>query len=227
MRNLLLHSLVIFLLVGMPTWAFATLKLKGQFIQGGLIQGRVGPGDQVVVGQRQIRVSADGRFIIGFGRDAPLRQTLALTHADGSVESREIDIQQRTYDVQRINGIDKRMMEPTEEDLRRISHEAELVTEARQLDSAQDHFSESFVWPVVGRISGIYGSQRIFNGEPRRPHYGVDIAAAKGTPIIAPAGGTVVLVHQEMFFSGATLIIDHGHGLSSSFLHLNSILVKA
>ena len=227
MRNLLLHSLVIFLLVGMPTWAFAALKLKGQFIQGGLIQGRVGPGDQVVVGQRQIRVSADGRFIIGFGRDAPLRQTLALTHADGSVENREIDIQQRTYDVQRINGIDKRMMEPTEEDLRRISHEAELVTEARQLDSAQDHFSESFVWPVVGRISGIYGSQRIFNGEPRRPHYGVDIAAAKGTPVIAPAGGTVVLVHQGMFFSGATLIIDHGHGLSSSFLHLNSILVKA
>lgn len=225
MRSLLLHSLVIFLLVGMPTWAFAALKLKGQFVQGGLLQGQVGPGDQVIVGQRQIRVSADGHFTFGFGRDVPLRQTLTLTHADGSVENREIDIQQRTYDVQRINGIDKRMMEPTEKDLIRISQEAELVAAARQRDSEQNHFLEPFIWPLIGRISGVYGSQRIFNGEPRRPHYGVDIAAAKGTSVIAPAGGTVVLVHQGMFFSGTTLIIDHGHGLSSSFLHLDSILV--
>ncbi|MCW9049607.1 MAG: M23 family metallopeptidase, partial [Deltaproteobacteria bacterium] len=104
--------------------------------------------------------------------------------------------------------------------------EAQLVAQAREKESTQLHFKESFIWPVIGRISGVYGSQRIFNGEPRRPHFGIDIAAPKGTAVIAPAGGEVSLAHQGMFFSGATLIIDHGHGLSSSFLHLDKILVK-
>ena len=118
------------------------------------------------------------------------------------------------------------MMAPSPKNLLRIADEATQVRQARQKDSDLRHFAERFIWPVRGRISGVYGSQRIFNGEPRRPHFGLDIAAPTGTPVKAPAGGVVSLGHAGMFFSGKTLIIDHGHGLSSSFLHLDTILVK-
>jgi murein DD-endopeptidase MepM/ murein hydrolase activator NlpD len=137
-----------------------------------------------------------------------------------------VTLQQRQYDIQKIDGISHRMMNPSKEDLARIHHEAELVMTARKTASRRLDFQESFIWPVTGRISGIYGSQRIFNGEPRRPHFGIDIAAPKGTTVRAPAGGVVTLAHPGMFFSGKTMIIDHGYGLSSSFLHLSKILVK-
>ena len=97
---------------------------------------------------------------------------------------------------------------------------------ARTVDDPRTDFLGTFRWPVKGRISGVYGSQRILNGEPRRPHFGIDIAAPKGTKVVAPAAGVVTLVHRDMFFSGGTMIVDHGHGLSSAFLHLSRILVK-
>jgi len=226
MKHYLFNIFFIVLFIATPTFSFAELPLEGSPIQSGLMRGQVSPGSQVYYGERQLKISQDGSFIFGFGRDVTLQQTLTLIEPDGTSHQQAIKLKQRKYDIQKINGISKRMMNPTKEDLRRIGQEAKGVAKARRQNSDRLNFQESFVWPVIGRISGIYGSQRILNGEPRRPHFGIDIAASTGTPVKAPAGGVVTLAHPGMFFSGATLILDHGHGLSSTFLHLDKILVK-
>ena len=128
--------------------------------------------------------------------------------------------------LQRIDGLPPKKVSPSKEDMKRIRKEYAMVRDARARDDAREDFLGGFVWPVKGRISGVYGSQRILNGQPRRPHFGVDVAAPVGTLVRAPAPGIVTLTHDDMFFSGGTLIIDHGHGLSSTFIHLNAILVK-
>jgi murein DD-endopeptidase MepM/ murein hydrolase activator NlpD len=209
-----------------PLAAQAELRLSGQLTQGGLVSGRVPPGTRVYYQDRLLRLTTDGQFILGFGRDAEPRQSLTLIAPDGHEATEELLIAQRRYKIQRINGISRELMKPTAEDLLRIEAEAEQVDQARQADSDLRDFQETFIWPVTGPITGVYGSQRILNGEKRRPHFGVDISAPLGTLVIAPAGGIVTLSHPGMFYSGATLIIDHGHGLSSSFLHLDKILVK-
>ncbi|MCK4691815.1 MAG: M23 family metallopeptidase [Desulfuromonadales bacterium] len=218
--------LLFIILLGLVGVAKAELRIAGTLTQGGLFRGQVTPGTQIYYGQRRLKVSEQGGFILGFARDAETSHTLTLIDPSGLVSFAELQIESRNYRIQRINGISKRMMEPNPADLRRIDREAEQARRARRLDSDLPYFTDSFVWPVIGRISGVYGSRRILNGEPRRPHFGVDIAAPTGTPVKAPAGGRVTLAHKGMFFSGATLIIDHGHGLSSSFLHLQQILVK-
>ncbi len=216
----------VLILLLLPMAAQAELQLSGTLSQGGLIYGHVAPGTRVFHGEQAIKLTDDGLFILGFGRDAAPQQCLTFIQPDGQVIIENLVIAQREYQIERIDGISKKMMTPSEKDLRRISKEAQQAKQARQYDSSLRHFGDTFIWPVTGRISGIYGSQRILNGEPRRPHFGIDIAALTGTPVKAPAGGRVRLAHQGMFFSGKTVIIDHGHGLSSSFLHLNKILVK-
>lgn len=150
---------------------------------------------------------------------------LEVVWPDGRRETRRLTIAQRRYDVQRIDGLPERMVTPDAAALPRIRAEAELVARARDVETAETWFRGGFVWPVVGRISGVYGSQRILNGEPRQPHYGVDIVAPRGTTVQAPADGRVVLAHPGMYFTGKTLILDHGYGLTSAFLHLDEILV--
>lgn len=206
--------------------AFAELILNGELSQGGWLHGQVPVGTQVFFQDRQLRLTADGQFIIGFGRDAAAQQTLILISVDGQRQVEPLHLRQRSYKIQRIDGISAKMMAPNAADLQRIRAEAQQVAAARQRDSNLPFFSQPFDWPLKGRISGVYGSQRILNGEPRRPHYGLDIAAPTGTPVLSPAAGRVSLSHEGMFFSGKTLILDHGHGLSSSFLHLSKILVK-
>ena len=226
MKCSLLNIILTVLLIGIPSPGFAEFHLDGNPTQGGLLLGHVDSGNQVYYGERKLSISPNGSFILGFGRDAALQQQLILINPDGTTHNHKITLKQRQYDIQKINGISKKMMNPSEEDLRRIGKEANLVAKARKQESQRLNFRESFIWPVIGRISGVYGSQRILNGEPRRPHFGIDIAAPAGTAVKAPAGGLVTLAYDDMFFSGATLIIDHGHGLSSSFLHLNKIMVK-
>lgn len=218
--------LLLILLLGLAGVVKAELQITGTLSQGGLLRGQVNPGTRVYYGQQQLKVSPAGIFILGFGRDAEISHILTLIESDGQVVTEELQIAQRSYNIQRINGISKQMMEPSPAELKRISREAGLVRQARRGDSDLPHFTEAFIWPVIGRISGVYGSQRILNGEPRRPHFGVDIAAPTGTSVKAPAAGRVTLAHQGMFFSGGTLIIDHGYGLSTSYLHLDKILVK-
>ncbi|MCG6905802.1 MAG: M23 family metallopeptidase [Desulfobacteraceae bacterium] len=204
----------------------AAIELKGQRVQGGLLIGRAAPGTTVAFQGRTLRLSPDGLFVIGFDRDAPLETVLTLRTADGGETRHPVRIAARSYDIQRIGGLPQRKVTPAPEDLKRIRREAALARTARERDDPRTDFARGFIWPVHGRISGVYGSQRILNGEPRRPHYGVDIAAPAGTPVKAPADGVVSLVHPDMFFSGRTLILDHGHGVSSTFLHLSAILVR-
>ncbi len=194
-------------------------------IQGGLIQGLTAPGARVEHDGEPVRVSSKGEFLIGFGRDASALSRLVVVLEDGERLEQELQVRSREYRIQRIDGLPPSKVTPSEEHLARIRKESAMVKEARRRDDARTDFLRGFQWPATGRISGVYGSQRVLNGKPRTPHFGVDVAAPVGTPVRAPADGVVTLVHPDMYFSGGTLILDHGHGLSSSFLHLSRILV--
>lgn len=202
------------------------LELEGSRVQGGMLLGQTAPGSQVMLNGDVVKLSADGRFVIGFDRDAAALATLTVKYASGEIATQELNIEPRDYKIQRIEGIAESIMNPSEEKLKRIRSEAALVraARARQLDRLD--FAASFQWPLIGPISGVFGSQRVYNGVPKRPHYGVDVAAPIGTPVTTPAPGVVTLVHQDMFYSGGTLIIDHGHGLSSTMIHLSKVLVE-
>ncbi len=200
-------------------------KLDGSFTQGGLLIGTTVRESKVYLDGHPIRVSDEGIFLVGFGRDAKQTWSLSIVYPDLRTFDSTIEISARDYEIQRIDGLAPRKVTPLEEDLKRIRADVAQVKAARATDDARTDFLEPFDWPVLGIITGVYGSQRILNGEPRRPHYGIDIAAPRGTPVLAPASGKVTLVHPDMFYSGGTLIIDHGHGLSSTFLHLDSIKV--
>ena len=207
--------------------AEAGLRLEGRSTQGGLLRVRVAPGTTITLDGAPVRVSEDGWFLVGFGRDAPPEAVLTAAFPDGRRERRALRVEPREYRIQRIDGLPPGKVTPrSEEDLARIRAEVEMVKKARLVDDPRTDFLGGFRWPVKGRITGVYGSQRILNGQPRRPHYGIDVAAPTGTKVLAPAAGTITLTHPDMFFSGGTLILDHGHGLSSAFLHLSRILVE-
>ena len=203
------------------------IRLDGPRVQGGLVRGRVASGSVVEFEGERVRVSRDGWFLIGFGRDAPPKAVLSVVSPDGRRQRYGLAVKPREYRIQRIDGLPPGKVTPrSKEDLARIRREVAMVKRARLTDDARTDFLGGFRWPTKGPISGVYGSQRILNGEPRQPHYGVDIAVPTGTKALAPAAGVVTLAHPDMFFSGGTLIVDHGHGLSSAFLHLSRILVK-
>ena len=211
----------------MSSAAETGVRLDGPRTQGSLLRGRVPPGSTVEYEGDAVRVSKDGWFLVGFGRDAPPEAELVVVHPDGRRERRVLKVERREYDIQRIDGLPPGKVTPrSEEDLARIRADVRMVKQARAIDDPRADFLSGFRWPTRGRISGVYGSQRILNGEPRRPHFGIDIAAPTGTKVVAPADGVVTLVHPDMFFSGGTMIVDHGHGLSSAFLHLSRILVE-
>jgi murein DD-endopeptidase MepM/ murein hydrolase activator NlpD len=203
-----------------------TLELDGPLIQGGLIFGTTEPGAKVILDGRPLRVSPSGRFLLGFGRDAKPAAKLEVVHPDGSRESRPLAIESRDYKVQRIDGLPPKQVTPDDSAMVRIKAEIALVAKARGEDRPEALFESGFAWPATGIITGVYGSQRILNGKPRQPHFGLDVAGPEGTPIKAPADGIVTLAEPDMYFSGGTLILDHGHGLSSSLLHLNEVLVS-
>ncbi|MFL0797133.1 MAG: M23 family metallopeptidase [Cellvibrionaceae bacterium] len=204
----------------------SALEIEGQWRQGHILKGKVTEGSQVEFEGRKVRVAEDGRFLLGLDRDAPDTVSLKVTSSEGNEQVTSYQVEQREYKIQRINGIKKKHMAPNKEQLDRIWKENAAIKKARQKDLARRDFEEQFKWPLLGPISGVYGSQRIFNGEPRRPHYGVDVARPTGTVVVAPVTGIVTFAHDDMYFSGGTLVVDHGHGLSSSFIHLNKILVE-
>lgn len=202
------------------------LHLEGELIQGGLVRGQVAPGSAVWLDGRDLRVSADGWFVFGFGRDAAPRAELVVRHPDGREDRRALDVAARTYEVQRVDGLPPRQVTPSEEDLVRIRAEAKLIEAAKARDSEGLGFTQEARWPALGPISGIYGSQRILNGEPRSPHRGVDVAAPAGAPVGAMARGVVSLAEPDLYFTGGTVMVDHGHGLHSIYVHLQDVLVE-
>ena len=206
--------------------AGSLFSLKGTFIQGGLVVGTTEVGSKVSLNERQLRVSSDGHFVFGLDRDAKSGDKLLVESPEGLRVEKVLTVEPREYKIQRIEGIAKRIMQPSDANLKRSREENGQVGVARKKDLNLASFNESFQWPAQGSITGVFGSQRVYNGEPRRPHYGVDVAGPVGTLVTAPASGIVTLAHKDMFYSGGTLILDHGHGLSSSFLHLSEILVK-
>ena len=205
--------------------ALAETKLDGVLTQGGLMRGQATPGSLVTLDGKPVRVAATGHFAFGFGREAGPTATLAIVEPGGRTDIRTLAIAPRSFDIQRITGLPERMVTPKPEDLERIRRDSQMVATARKNDYPEIWFAEPFDWPAKGRISGVYGSQRILNGEPRAPHYGIDIAAPVGTPILAPLPGRVTLADTDQYFTGGTVILDHGHGISSTFLHLQTVTV--
>ncbi len=203
-----------------------TLELHGPLVQGAVVFGITRPGAKVLHDGQPVPVSSDGDFVIGFERMAGMESSLQVELPDGEMLERKLNIAQRTYDIERVDGLPQEKVTPDPALSERIEQDQALVKQARALADDRTDYVKGFEWPVTGRISGVYGSQRILNGEPKWPHYGVDIARPDGTPVAAPADAIVTLVHPDMFYSGATLIMDHGQGFSSTFLHLRKILVK-
>jgi murein DD-endopeptidase MepM/ murein hydrolase activator NlpD len=202
--------------------AFAKdIQLKGEYTQGSLIRGQVPLGAHVWLNDIAIKVSPEGYFAFGFGRDAKLTQQLKWQDKQGVQHTKSLKLKSRTYNVQKIEGIPSKYVSPPKEVSQRISRDNQQVAKARSLNGERTDFYQSFIWPAAGPISGVYGSQRVFNGIPKRPHFGVDVAAPTGTPVYAPADGIVTLFVPDMYYSGGTMIIDHGHGVSSTFLHLS------
>lgn len=201
------------------------IQVHGKLEQGGLAIGTVPPGSTLTFDGKTLSLSPEGGFVIGFDRDEPAQGTLTATLPDGNKTVRKLDIQSRDWDIERINGLPDKQVNLSQAALKRIHKDAVEVWRARDHDTAITGFLLGWRWPAQGRISGVFGSQRILDGEPRRPHYGVDIAAPVGTPVVAPAPG-VVRMADKLLLSGNTLIIDHGHGVSSTFLHLSKFSVQ-
>ncbi len=204
--------------------AAACVELQGQLQQGGLVWGQVAPASAVSLDGQALDVLDDGTFIAGFGRDAARTAELVVGDCRQSLA-----VASREYNIQRVEGVPQQTVTPPPEVLERIARERQLVNaaKARHL-SRPDLLADAlagFRWPVEGRISGVYGSQRVYNGTPGNPHYGVDVAVPTGTTVRAPAAGVVTLAEPDLFYSGGTIILDHGYRLSSSFLHLSKLLV--
>lgn len=231
MRLLSFFSSTLMLLLSVSSLpAFAgdslLLSLRGEPAPGALMIGQVLPGVSVSLNGKSLRTTGEGFFVFGFGRDDNGAYALQLQDGDKK-EMHEVVLQPREWNIQRVEGVPQETVTPPPERLARIRKEGALVSNARKTNSNRHDFLTPFVWPASGPITGVYGSQRFYNGEPKNPHYGVDIAAPTGSPVIAPAGGVVTLAHPDMFYSGGTLLIDHGFGISSTFIHLSKVLVKA
>jgi murein DD-endopeptidase MepM/ murein hydrolase activator NlpD len=219
-------KLLLFCLLLLTEASVMALTLEGDYIQGGMLIGQVEPGDRILFNSEPLKVSSQGEFLIGFDRDASLSHTLVVKRDGRAILTKRFSIQKREYQIQRIDGLPPNKVTPPKSNWERIKKEAALVKQARRLNEDRTDFHNGFIWPSKGRISGVFGSQRILNGKPKRPHYGIDIAAPSGSLVVSPADGVVTLVHPDMFYSGGTLIVDHGLHLSSSFLHLRKILVQ-
>ncbi len=220
-----LPALALAALLGAVQPAAAT-DLRGQFVQGGVIFGTTEPGARVTLDGREVRVSAAGRFVFGFGRDATGPAKLQIVLPDGRAEAQTLRIEARQYPTERVDGLPPKMVTPPKEVQDRINRENARIAAARAVDRPEPYFEGGFVWPAIGRISGVFGSQRILNGVPRRPHYGLDIAAPQGTPVRAPAGGVVAIAQADMYYTGGTVLLDHGHGLTSVYSHMKTVAVR-
>jgi len=201
------------------------LELKGTFEQGSLIIGKTNPSNEIYVDQKKLKVSKEGYFVFGISRDR--KKNIIISIGEDNKASQVIkSVKSRKFKVQKIDGLPKRKVSPNDEDMKRIRKEGKLIAKAKNVNSDLSFFFKDFIRPVDGITTGVFGSQRVLNGKPRRPHYGIDIAAAKGTKIKNSNSGNVLLAANNLFFTGGTIIIEHGHGLISIYSHLDKIFVK-
>ena len=210
---------IVFLLI--TTSSFA-VTFEGKFIQGSFILGKTNPGSEVFIDKKQVKVTSDGFFAFGLARDR--KNDVVIT-----INKKKIvkQVYKRKYNIQRIDGLEEKKVTPPEEVYERIKRENKRIGQARAIDSDLTFFTKKFNIPVENAIiSGVYGSQRILNGKPKWPHYGLDFAAEEGTKIKAMLDGMATLAEPDLFYTGGTLIFDHGHGISTLYMHMEKILVK-
>ena len=205
------------------------VTLSGDFIQGGLIVGNATkPIEKASIDDVKVPIHPNTKlFAFGFGRDAKAQSVFKISYKDGTQEQLNLDIVQREYKVDKVNGVASKYVSPPESVLKRIRNDSAIVKQARAGLSFRTDFTNSVTKPAQGRTSGVYGSQRVFNGVPKRPHFGLDIAAKTGTKVIAPWSGKVMLAEPDLYYSGGTLIIDHGMGITTTYIHLSALHVKA
>ena len=222
-------TLTLLLLHASAVGAQSCVDLTGDFRQGGLLWGQVTPSAKVALDDASILVLPNGTFVLGLGRDAPKEQVFSVV-AEGQRCTQTVTVAQRQYNIQRIEGVPQKTVTPPDDVLERIAKERALVRKAKaqriERPELLAEVQEGLSWPATGRISGVYGSQRVYNGTPGSPHYGVDVAVPTGHPVVAPGSGVITLAEVDLFYSGGTIILDHGYGLSSSFLHLSKLHVQ-
>ena len=230
----LIAPIVIFLFQFNPSIAKETLTLdyndikvflEGDFIQGGLVKGKTNKNISVKFKERLLRKTSKGFFVIGFGRDHPKVANLSIKINKKWI-SKNLYVKKRAYKTQIINGLEKKMVTPPKSFYERIIRENKAIKNVRNLDSDIDFIFQKFNWPAKGIISGVFGSQRILNGKPKRPHYGIDIAAKKGTSVLAPIESIVRMAEKDLYYTGGTIMLDHGHGVTSVYSHLSLINVN-
>ena len=208
-----------FLLI--TTSSFA-VTFDGKFTQGSFILGKTEPGSEVFIDKKKVKVTPDGYFVFGLGRDR--KNDVVITINKKKIVKK---VYKRKYNIQRIDGLEEKKVTPPEEVYERIKRENGWIGEVRAINSDLTFFAKKFIVPVENSIiTGVYGSQRILNGKPKWPHYGLDFAADEGTEIKAMLNGTVTLAEPDLFYTGGTLIFDHGHGISTLYMHMKEILVK-
>ncbi|MGH8079651.1 MAG: M23 family metallopeptidase [Lysobacter sp.] len=194
--------------------------------QGGLVIGKVPAGSIVRYGDRQLRTTAYGTVVFGVGRDASGPLTVRIELPSGPAQTANIAVAPRDFPTEYIQGVPPKTVNPPPEIAARIEREQAQVTAARARDDDRADFAQAFIWPVQGRISGRFGNQRVYNGQKGSGHSGMDIAAPSGTAIKAPAAGVITFAAPDLYLTGGTVLLDHGHGVSSNFLHLSRIDVK-
>ncbi len=220
-------SLLFGLMAGCSFQVFATVELSGEIIQGGMVLGKTSADNIVKFDEVILPLSKQGDFVFGFGRDDEKEHVLTITFPNGETLQKKLVPTKREYKIQRIEGIAKKIMNPNPKSVARAKQDSAQVRSARAELSLQSACSTGFIPPANGVITGVYGSQRYYNGKPKSPHFGLDYAGNTGDAVLAPADGVVSMFVPDMFYSGGTMIIDHGHGISSSFLHLSKSYVKA
>ena len=203
----------------------SAIEFIGNFSQGNFILGKTEPNTKIIVNKTEVRVSKDGYFVFGIDRDR--KYDLVITKiSNGKKEKIVKKILKRKYKIQRIDGLPENKVTPPESVYKRIKAENNRIGEARAINSELNFFKDKFIMPVDGIITGVYGSQRILNGKPKWPHYGIDIAAKQGTQIKSSATGIVTMAEDDLYYTGGTIIMDHGHGISTIYSHLENVLVS-
>ena len=195
-------------------------------LQGAMVLGKVPPGSRVEYAGRTLRTTGYGTVVFGIGRDEAGPVTVTVVRPDGSRSEASIAVSARDWPVQRVDGVPPKTVDPPPEIAERIRREQAQVVAARARDDDRADFAQRFAWPLQGRVSGRFGNQRVYNGKPGSPHSGMDIAAPTGTAVRAPAAGVVTFAAPDLYLTGGTVLLDHGFGISSNFLHLSRIDVK-
>ena len=201
------------------------LEINGSFAQGGLLFGKTNSKNKVFFNNKKIFVNDRGDFVLAIGRDEKL-ENLIVIKGPKRKETHKIKISKRKYKTQRIDGLPKNKVTPDEEELKRIKQESKRISVSKNIFLNETFYKSGFIWPVKGIVTGEYGNQRILNGQPRRPHYGLDIAAPLGTKVFSPADAEVSLIMEDTFFNGKMIILNHGLGLNSIYSHLKTIHVN-